>query len=93
MIGLDAAAVLECDCCSNQMPLELDSYIVLNNASQVWTFLCAACAQAGSLWPLEGLHGDVWIKPSGREFWVHHFVENAKKKVFRLHETSRKAMR
>ena len=93
MIALDTAAVLECDCCSNQMPLELDSYIVLNDASQVLTFLCAACAQVGSMWPLEGLRGDVWIKPSGQIYWVHYFVEPPKKKVFRSHETSRKAMR
>jgi hypothetical protein len=87
VIVLDAAAVLECDCCAQDMPLELDSYIVLNDAFQVWTFVCAACIKAGPIWPLAGLRGDVWIKPSGREYWAHHFVETPKKKIYRARKT------
>ena len=93
MISLDAAAVLECDCCDESMPLELGSYLVLNHAFQVWTFVCAACSRTGGIWPLAGLSGDVWIKPVGREFWVHHFIETPKRKIYRARKTSKRVMR
>lgn len=93
MIALDAAAVFECDCCAYDMPLELGSYVVLTGDSQVWTFVCAPCARAGSVWPLHGLFGDVWIKPAGRDFWVHHFIERPKKKIYRARKISRRVTR
>ena len=89
MIALDAAAVLECDCCAHEMPLELGSYMVLNGSFQVWTFLCAACAQPGSIWPAWGICGDIWIKPVGRAYWAHHFIEAPKRKIYRFRKTSR----
>jgi hypothetical protein len=93
VIALDVAAVLECDCCAKDMPLERGSYIVLNDAFQVWKFLCAVCAQVSPIWFFPDLRGDVWIKPSGREYWAHYFVEAPKRKIYRTRKTSRKAFR